>query len=679
MADMNRAGTYELLEFRIAPFDRNFEDTNAFIDIRGLIHEWELNESMDSGHIYGTAVVYDSLGILDDFQIKTDPVNHWIKGEERIRIRYKDWYPDHEPMEHEMFLYSVTDVQPITTAKEALRVYKIHFVSIDKFLTERFLVRRGFRDKLISENVEGIFKEYWNRQGNNYRRLPKKDLYLEETTEGKQNLVVPNYSPEQTMHFFARKAYAGEGKTQIWRFFENRKAYFFITHDTLAAEANALEAFSGEIQKYVRINIGDKTPGTEAITMQSILDIRQPTYINTLKDMLTGAYYSSLTELDIPNRTPTFVEYRYLDEYENLETTSYLKADKKYGVAPRPRHSKKFVDEHLNTLRDRLVVRDYGSPNDPGGGAFVRPETFYTDVYNDKRVSYNHHDSNKILMKIYGNNEVMAGSIIEIDLLKLDNDTENPKTDELRSGRYLVESVKNIFKEELYYQELTISAAGVYAKPERANEYVRERLPLSEFTERETFFNESDGGRDADGTRPGDTQTNNTERKLTNAQVNEILGGESVNEARRNAESFLGRSMSDEEWDNLVAATVAESLPNSPQEQAYIMGVILNRARSDRYPDNIVDVLNQRNQFQAVTGTATTGPSGQFTNPPREQIASTIDGVNTHLNSASTSWLNFTSNISAAYGPGTDISFRDKVKSAPGSKVVGGTVFGTVR
>jgi hypothetical protein len=407
-------------------------------------------------------------------------------------------------MEHEMFLYSVTDVQPITTAKEALRVYKIHFVSIDKFLTERFLVRRGFRDKLISENVKEIFDEYWINQANSYRKTPRKKLYYNEydTTVGKQNLVVPNYSPEQTMHFFARKAYAGEGETQIWRFFENRKAYFFITHDDLIAEANASEPFSGEIQKYVRINIGDKTPGTEAITMQSILDIRQPTYINTLKDMLTGAYYSSLTELDIPNRTPTFVEYRYLDEYENLVSTSFFK---KNGLTPRPRHSKKFVDEHLNTLRDRLVVRDYGSPNDPGGGAFVRPETFYTDVYNDKRVSYNHHDSNKMLMKIYGNNEVMAGSIIEIDLLKLDNDTENPKTDELRSGRYLVESVKNIFKEELYYQELTISAAGVYAKPERANEYVRERLPLSEFTERETFFNESDGGRDVDGTRPATT------------------------------------------------------------------------------------------------------------------------------------------------------------------------------
>ena len=497
MVDRNRAGTYELLEFRIAPFDRDFEDTNAFIDIRGLIHEWELTESMESGHIYGTAVVYDSLGILDDFQIKTDPVNHWIKGEERIRIRYKDWYPDHEPMEHEMFLYSVTDVQPITRAKEALRVYKIHFVSIDKFLTERFLVRRGFRDKLISENVGDIWDEYWDTQANPYRKIPRKTLYAE-VTEGNQNLVVPNYSPEQTMHFFARKAYAGEGETQIWRFFENRKAFFFITHDELISSANSLEAFSGEIQKYVRINMGDKTPGSEAITMQSILDIKQPVHINTLKDMLTGAYYSSLTELDIPNRTPTFVEYRYLDEYENLVSTTFFKQN---GLTPRPKHSKKFVDEHLNTLRDRLVVRDYGSPNDPGGGAFVRPETFYTDVYNDKRVSYNHHDSNKIIMKIYGNNEVMAGSIIEIDLLKLDNDTENPKTDLLRSGRYLVESVKNIFKEELYYQELTISAAGVYAKPERANEYVRERLPLSEFTERETFFNESDGGRDVDGTR----------------------------------------------------------------------------------------------------------------------------------------------------------------------------------
>lgn len=508
---MKRAGTYELLEFRIAPFDRDFEDTNAFIDIRGLIHEWELTESMESGHIYGTAVVYDSLGILDDFQIKTDPVNHWIKGEERIRIVYKDWFPDHEPMVHEMFLYSVTDVQNITRAKDALRAYKIHFVSIDKFLTERFLVRRGFRDKLVSDNVQEIFDEYWDKQANPYRKLPRKTLYTEET-EGEQNLVVPNYSPEQTMHFFARKAYSGNNPTQTWRFFENRNAFYFITHDIIAESQNSgfLGGFSGETQKYVRINKSEKDPDSQGLIMQSILDTIQPVYINTLKDMLTGSYYSSLTELDIPNRTPTFVEYRYLDDYQDYARITSMRTSG--GLIPRPRHSKKFVDDHMNTLRDRLVVRDYGSPNDPGGGAFVRPETFYTETYNEKRVNHLHHDSNKLKVKVYGNNEVVAGSVIEMDFLKVDNNLGNVE-DLLRSGKYIVESVKNIFKEEMYYQELTISAAGVYAKPERANEYVRERLPLSEFTERETFFNESDGGRDVDGTRPATTETTPEQRE----------------------------------------------------------------------------------------------------------------------------------------------------------------------
>jgi len=175
--------------------------------------------------------------------------------------------------------------------------------------------------------------------------------------------------------------------------------------------------------------------------------------------------------------------------------------------------------------------------------------------------------------------------------------------------------------------------------------------------------------------RVGSTSNQN---RLTNADVNEILSGPQGDQARRNAEEFLGREMSDDEWNNLVAATVAESLPNSPEEQAYAMGVILNRVRSPKYPNSVMGVLHQSNQFQAVTGAAGSGPSNNFINPSQTQIASTISGVNQYLPSAPTTWLNFTSNITSAYGVGTDIGFRDLVANSPGSRVVGGTVFGTV-
>jgi len=82
------------------------------------------------------------------------------------------------------------------------------------------------------------------------------------------------------------------------------------------------------------------------------------------------------------------------------------------------------------------------------------------------------------------------------------------------------------------------------------------------------------------------------------------FGGEKNNEARKKAEEFLGREMKDQEWNALVRATVAEASPDS-KEQAAVMAVILNRANSSKYPDSIMSVLTQKNQFQAVTGTPT--------------------------------------------------------------------------
>lgn len=190
------------------------------------------------------------------------------------------------------------------------------------------------------------------------------------------------------------------------------------------------------------------------------------------------------------------------------------------------------------------------------------------------------------------------------------------------------------------------------------------------------YASQDDGESDAAANNEAQNTTN---QKLTNADVQEILQGEEPLQARSQAEAFLGRKLSDSEWNNLVAATVAESLPNSPQEQAGIMAVILNRVKSSQYPNTVNEVLLQPGQFQAVTGTRNNpGAVRNFTNPDERQMASTIRGVNQYLGTMSPNWLNFTSNISAAYGPGTNIGFRDTVRNSNDSRVIGGTVFGTV-
>lgn len=160
------------------------------------------------------------------------------------------------------------------------------------------------------------------------------------------------------------------------------------------------------------------------------------------------------------------------------------------------------------------------------------------------------------------------------------------------------------------------------------------------------------------------------------------FGGADNERAKEIAEEYLGSSISDTEWDMLVRATVAEASDNQI-ERAAVMGVILNRVRNNYGPRggfgrSIEAQLYADWQFQAVTGTRyDRNPSENFTSPSRQQVAGVVQAVIDHLPDANRSWMNFTANDLAAYGPGTNPEYRDEVTGSPGSQVIGGTVFGT--
>ena len=165
----------------------------------------------------------------------------------------------------------------------------------------------------------------------------------------------------------------------------------------------------------------------------------------------------------------------------------------------------------------------------------------------------------------------------------------------------------------------------------------------------------------------------------------------SNDEARKTAEAYLGRSMSDAEWDNLVSLTNAESSTNQT-ERGWVMGIILNRTRDSFTPAgfknakykfaNLIDIISQPWQFQPVTGTrGNPGPIPAFLAGPDARDAQSIYGSTTFLKDVPRDWYYFTSNNPAAYKDGTNINFmyglRERTKlNPPTAKEVGGTIFG---
>lgn len=147
--------------------------------------------------------------------------------------------------------------------------------------------------------------------------------------------------------------------------------------------------------------------------------------------------------------------------------------------------------------------------------------------------------------------------------------------------------------------------------------------------------------------------------------------------ARASADSYLGRKMSDDEWNYLLRATAAESSFNK-EEYAMVMGSILNRAR-DYGKNGVISALMAPNQFQAVTGTAVDGhkPSPNFTRGPNNnQMKMMLHAAVNILPKVSHSQRNFTAANPAAYGPGTNIGYLHSMVKQGGSQI-GGTVFNT--
>lgn len=158
-------------------------------------------------------------------------------------------------------------------------------------------------------------------------------------------------------------------------------------------------------------------------------------------------------------------------------------------------------------------------------------------------------------------------------------------------------------------------------------------------------------------------------------------------DARKAAEIYLGRNITDTEWNDLVSLTFAESTTNQT-ERAWIMGTILNRTRIGYTPggirnpkyrfETITDIINQPYQFQPVTGTRfNPGPKFSFLNGPDAANATSIYGAAKNiLKDVPKAITLFTSNNPAAYGAGTNINFLYNLRNRPTSKIIGGTIFG---
>ena len=154
----------------------------------------------------------------------------------------------------------------------------------------------------------------------------------------------------------------------------------------------------------------------------------------------------------------------------------------------------------------------------------------------------------------------------------------------------------------------------------------------------------------------------------------------SQDSSRKQIEAYLGKAISDEQYDTFLKAVGAEA-GKDPMERAAVASVILNRAKKlGGSGEDILKVLNAPFQFQAITGPD--GKSGDTNNPWSPNAKKLVPGIDRqvadNISLVPKGLDSFTSAVPSAYGAvGGKAKYDKKMAemAAHGGQTIGQSVF----
>lgn len=475
---MNRstpAGTFitEKLELRSIDPGDDWSHVGGYIDLKPIVHTFNIRESVTSGYLKGELKVYDAAGVF---------YNLPLRGQELLHIQVKDFFD--VVYSGDFFVYSVDQVKPAKKSSDAVLEYVLKVVSIGKFVSERYTVRRCIADgsgasrqyKPIHEQVEVLFNDYYKfasgASGPSGRNLepiqyvaPEKQIEISET-DGDQKIVIPYLSPDDAMHLFSRRAHSEEYPSDMFRFFETREKYHFSNLEELMAVDNPI------VDTYIYTSGGlDDTPESEEEKMTNVLDIDLGEVVNTFRVMKEGGYYRSYTAVDTSYRFASTFTYDHYDEMIVQKNFRYTDENNPYGTDIRFNHTPSFIERHLDDRKRIFGLKDY--PDDGMSAPVERPPTNYGEIVNHKRANLAQFDEYAINISIYGNLDLYPGKMIYLDIPAFKTDTTSPnreaKRDPVRSGVYMITDIENVFYENSFTQNLKLITSGLTSEPPNGN------------------------------------------------------------------------------------------------------------------------------------------------------------------------------------------------------------------
>ncbi len=291
-------------------------------DIRGLMLECNLYESISRNFLMGELVIGDSIGLRE---------NAKLFGQESLRLRFKQPSGVHDETDDADIIDQIFRIYKITNEKrvdESSTVYQLYFTSPEFLTSKRKRISQALRGSVsdmaakIAEDHLGIANEVKDKKLEPY-------FDIREKSQGDNyHIVIPNWTVNYTINHLCAEAQGTEATSGLADSF-----YFFQTANggyRIQSLANMMDQEYGGGRPFVYSQAAsdNQNPDIPYDSTEEgigagrrILDYKVSSSANVLEGIMGGLFASRQVTLDNTYQFYVDKSYSYLDKFHGSKTS----------------------------------------------------------------------------------------------------------------------------------------------------------------------------------------------------------------------------------------------------------------------------------------------------------------------------------------------------------------------
>lgn len=260
------------------------------LDVSNVYFDLTIYENLFSNSLTGTLTIIDKYNFAKNIP---------LIGKEKIELKFKT--PSTDEIKKVFLVSEIETNIRIPGKNETLLSFR--FSSPQFHIDTKTAISRSYNSKKITEIVSSVFNDYLKTENN-------ETLFFIQDTSPSTSIVIPNWSPFQTINWLSSKCSLEDNCDYI--FFEGMKTFYFVPVSFLKAQESTISL------KYCPPDEETKSVDDELLRIQHYSELSDN--YKKLEMENQGIFSSLLITYDSTYKDLKYNSFNYVNEFPKTST-----------------------------------------------------------------------------------------------------------------------------------------------------------------------------------------------------------------------------------------------------------------------------------------------------------------------------------------------------------------------